>query len=497
MKPHLVDLVPGAFNRGRRLFAIATLSAACAASLSPFAYADGGRAAMAVGRSGPPPGHLAATQCATAFDQQCDGADDRARVDPWRGRAHPARQHLRHHAGHHRQGLRRATPASRLGAVGENRPVTFGGAVSTVIPPGGSVTSDPVQLRVFARQDIAVSLYVPGADVQPSRHGSAVVTSYLTPNGGGDVAAEEAATAYTETTTSMLWLKSVDVLSRESPGAIVAFGDSITDGTCTTLDAHDRWEDWLSVRLDLASDDRRTALAQVARTRCRRPAVVNEGIGGNTVTRAACNRRPTAPRARATRSRRVLAHQREEGDPVHGHQRRSARGVRRAGDRGPGGHHPAGQGARHEDLRRHDHPAPQRAPIGNEQRLEHGKTAIRNEVNQWIRTQAPFDGVLDFDKVVRDPDNHDLIYPPFNCGDGIHPSPPGTTRWARTSTWTCSNQGGDTDIAGSHDGSRIGCHQHAPLFLRAYRLPGFQAVLPPNWDDSSAGHVSRLECNGL
>ena len=43
MKPHLVDLVPAAFNRGRRLFAIATLSAACAAGLSPFAYADGGR----------------------------------------------------------------------------------------------------------------------------------------------------------------------------------------------------------------------------------------------------------------------------------------------------------------------------------------------------------------------------------------------------------------------------------------------------------------------
>ena len=49
-------------------------------------------------------------------------------------------------------------------------------------------------------------------------------------------------------------------------------------------------------------------------------------------------------------------------------------------------------------------------------------------MNQWIRTKGPFDAVLDFDKVVRDPSNADLIDPPFNCGDGIHPSPLGYYR---------------------------------------------------------------------
>jgi lysophospholipase L1-like esterase len=49
----------------------------------------------------------------------------------------------------------------------------------------------------------------------------------------------------------------------------------------------------------------------------------------------------------------------------------------------------------------------------------------RNDVNQWIRTKASFDDVIDFDKVVRDASNPDLIYAPFNCGDGIHPSPSG------------------------------------------------------------------------
>ena len=65
------------------------------------------------------------------------------------------------------------------------------------------------------------------------------------------------------------------------------------------------------------------------------------------------------------------------------------------------------------------------APSGTNTGWNPAKTAIRNEVNRWIRTKAPFDGVLDFDKVVRDPANPDLLTPAFNCGDGIHPSPAG------------------------------------------------------------------------
>ena len=49
---------------------------------------------------------------------------------------------------------------------------------------------------------------------------------------------------------------------------------------------------------------------------------------------------------------------------------------------------------------------------------------IRNEVNEWMRTRAPFDGIIDFDKVVRDPSNADVLFPAFNCDD-IHPTPAG------------------------------------------------------------------------
>jgi lysophospholipase L1-like esterase len=53
------------------------------------------------------------------------------------------------------------------------------------------------------------------------------------------------------------------------------------------------------------------------------------------------------------------------------------------------------------------------------------KTRIRNEVNDWIRGRGPFDGVIDFSRVVNDPADPDLLLPAFNCGDGIHPSPRG------------------------------------------------------------------------
>ena len=151
---------------------------------------------------------------------------------------------------------------------GSNRPVLFSGAAEVTVPAGGSVVSDSVALKVRAGQDLAVSLYIPEADVRPSQHANSVVTSFLTANNGGDAAADESPQAFTRTTTAGLWLKAIDVLSPTARGAIVTFGDSITEGSCATVDGYNRWPDWLALRLELDG---------------RRMAVVNEGIGGNTI----------------------------------------------------------------------------------------------------------------------------------------------------------------------------------------------------------------------
>lgn len=302
-------------------------------------------------------------------------------------------------------------------AVGSNHPLSFNGSARVVIPVGASVVSEPVSLKVLAGQDLAVSLYVPEENVRPSQHSGAVVTSYLSASGSGDVAAEEGRTPFTATTTSMFWLKAIDVLSSSATGAIVAFGDSITDGTCATLDANNRWEDWLAVRAQLEAEHR--GLAGVYK------AVVNEGIGGNTLTRDV-QPVPDSPPGMERLDRDVLSHvgtthvvlfmgtndirRNAPAAQVIGGMQDIIRRVKARGLKIIGG----------TIIPRHNVP-----PAGTNTGWDTSKTQIRHEVNQWIRTKAPFDGVIDFDRVVRDPANADLIDPAFNCGDGIHPTPRG------------------------------------------------------------------------
>jgi lysophospholipase L1-like esterase len=299
-----------------------------------------------------------------------------------------------------------------------NRQVFFNKSASVTVPPAGSVESDPVPMKVLARQDLAVSLYVPGTNVRPSQHGGAQVTSYVSANGSGDVAAEEMAKPFAGTTTSMFWLKAIDVSSPTSTGSVVAFGDSITDGTCSTLDAHDRWEDWLAVRLalDAASRGRRNA----------HKAIVNEGIGGNTITRENLQPPPDSPPGLERLERDVLSHHGVSHVILFMGTNDIRRGV-------PASQVIAGTGEIIKRVKasglkivgvtiipRHNRP-----PAGDNSGWNPERTEFRNQVNQWIRTRAAFDAVIDFDKVVRDPENPDLIYPSFNCGDGIHPSPLG------------------------------------------------------------------------
>jgi lysophospholipase L1-like esterase len=308
-------------------------------------------------------------------------------------------------------------------AAGSNRRVTFNGAARVEIPAGASVSSDPVSLPVRAQQDVAVSLYVPGTSVRPSQHTAAAVTSYRSADGSGDVTADESRGAFTATTTSLWWLKSIEVAAPPSSNAVVAFGDSITDGTCSTVDAHDRWEDILSIRLGLQDD------GKAARPRGqpeRFTAIVNEGIGGNTITSEGLTPPPDSPPGLERFDRDVQSHHgatevvlfmgtndirrgASAAQVIAGTssliQRIKARGLRAIGVT---------------IIPRHNV-----APNGTNTGWNAAKTAIRNEVNQWIRTKAPFDDAIDFDRVVRDPADPNLLYAPFNCGDGIHPSPAG------------------------------------------------------------------------
>ena len=158
---------------------------------------------------------------------------------------------------------------------GSNRPVTFGGKKSVTVEPGASVWSDAVNLpygrdaRAMAGRKLAVSFHVAGESGPMTWHAKALTTSYVTMPGGGARGHEEGELAFPAPTASWYFLDAVDMRVPTGTRVIVAFGDSITDGTASTLNGDDRWPDVLSRRLHAVHGDR--------------IAVVNAGIGGNQV----------------------------------------------------------------------------------------------------------------------------------------------------------------------------------------------------------------------
>lgn len=308
-------------------------------------------------------------------------------------------------------------------AKGSTSPVTFSAKPDITIPPGGSVLSDAVRLNVLAQQDLAVSLYVPGAQVHPSQHTNAVVTSFRTADGAGDVTEADEAAAFTATTTSLWWLKSIEVQAPASTTAVVAFGDSITDGTCSTLDANDRWEDVVARRLALEANASGRGDARSSPSL----AILNEGIGGNTLTREGLNPPADSTPGIERLDRDVLSH--------HGVStvvlfmgtndiRRGASAQQVIAAMTSIAERVKATGARviaATIIPRHNQGNGTSAATP----WDDGKTRIRNEVNAWLRSRSPFDAIIDFSSVVADPANSDMMLPAFNCGDGIHPSPRG------------------------------------------------------------------------
>ena len=158
---------------------------------------------------------------------------------------------------------------------GSNRPVTFGGKTFVIIPPGNSAWSDPVTLP-FVKQPVdlagrrlAVSFHIVGDSGPMTWHAKALTTSYVTAPGAGAQGTLEDEAAFPYTTASWFFLDAIEMSAPADTFAIMAFGDSITDGTASTMNGDDRWPDVLSRRLKAVYGNR--------------VAVVNGGIGGNQV----------------------------------------------------------------------------------------------------------------------------------------------------------------------------------------------------------------------
>ena len=158
-----------------------------------------------------------------------------------------------------------------------NQPVSFGGKPEVTIAPGSWVWSDPIGMPfVTAPADpalignrLAVSLHVVGESGPLTWHAKALTTSYLTPPGSGSKGNTDGVLDFPFSTASWFFLDAVDMAEPDDARVVVTFGDSITDGTASTMNGDDRWPDVLLQRIQAAGGGH--------------VSVVNEGIGGNQV----------------------------------------------------------------------------------------------------------------------------------------------------------------------------------------------------------------------
>jgi lysophospholipase L1-like esterase len=300
-------------------------------------------------------------------------------------------------------------------AAGSDHVLTFGGHPGIAIPPNAPVLSDPVQLNAPAGGDLAISIFLPKATEGSGIHYAAQQTSYVAQ--GDETSAAELSDP--GKITSWVFLTGVDVLAPESGSAIVAFGDSITDGAHSTIDANHRWPNLLADRL----------LAQHGKKEI---SVLDAGIGGNRILHDAATNVRFGVNALARFNRDVIAQSGVKYVIV-------LEGINDLGHAGASA--PASETVSAEQIiagleqmiaRAHEKGlkifGATLTPF--EGTLSPGyftpeKEIKRKAINEWIRTSGAFDGVIDFDKAVRDPNHPDRMLPTYDSGDHLHPGDAG------------------------------------------------------------------------
>ena len=287
---------------------------------------------------------------------------------------------------------------------GSSRPLLFDGRPSVSIPPGAVYISDPVAITVPHLADLAVDIHIPGdtgAGTSPlTTHGNARQTSYVS-NTGYHVGV--AVLPVARETPSWWFLTRVEVAATGQAGVIAGLGDSITEGNGSTPDTNGRWPDYLSKRF-MARAGARFGFA-------------NAGIGGNRVLSGG------SPNALARFDRDVLA----QPGVTHVVFTEGINDIRiTAQNPNPvslevliAGHKQIIERARGAGLRIIGGTL---VPYEGTQGWAPESEAMRNALNNWIRTSKAYDAVIDFDAAIRDPQQPSRILATYDSGDHLHPN---------------------------------------------------------------------------
>jgi lysophospholipase L1-like esterase len=306
------------------------------------------------------------------------------------------------------------TPAANLDQSAikpeTDRALTFNGDTSVTIPPGATIVSDPATLDVPALANLAVSLYFPDPTLASTVHGGANQSSYLAT---GDATGAPDLTGKSWTRNSWYFLTGVDV---DAPGAsaVATLGDSITDGNHSTLNANRRWPDDLAVRLAQNPATRKAGVLGVVNVGTSGSRLLLDGDGPNAMARLNWDVLDRSgvrylilfegindieAQTRVHQPYDELVKQLEWG---------LAQIATQAHDRGI----KVFVATQMTDC--HDFHCTW--PEG-----EKARTAF----NEWTRASKLFDGLIDFDLIMRDPQHPTQMLQQYNSGDFVHPNDTG------------------------------------------------------------------------
>jgi lysophospholipase L1-like esterase len=310
---------------------------------------------------------------------------------------------------------------------GSDRALKFHGHASTKVPAKSIVVSDPVDLDVPALSDLAISLFLPETTPVTTWHVLAKQTSYVSAETGNSTAAVKFPVA--KKISTWPFLTGVDVAASHRGAAIVAFGSSLTDGDGSTPDTNRRWPDVLAERLQKQSGNQ----AEVG--------VLNQGIIGNRLLNDSAQARTVygavlGEAGLARFERDVLAQAGVEWVIV---------GLGINDIAFPGSLTPLTESMSAESLISgyrqliaRAHKKKIRVIGSTHSPFEESflaalkvtfftpeKEIVRQEVNRWTLSSGEFDGVIDFDALVRDPSHPTRLLPAYDSGDHIHPNDAG------------------------------------------------------------------------
>jgi lysophospholipase L1-like esterase len=304
---------------------------------------------------------------------------------------------------------------------GTVRPLTFRKSPATVIPAGGQAASDGLQFPVASLERLTVTLYFSKPTGPATFHMFATADTY---RASGDRRYDSGgAFSLTDTSTSSYLLTGVDVIGMPGRGAVVAFGDSITDGVGSSTGTDNRYPDELAERL----------------ARAHRPtSVLNVGIGGNRLL----NGSPCFGDAAVTRFQRDVLNQ---GRPRTAIVLLGINDILANDNDGFGCYVPRPTVTAqqiingHRKLIRAGHARGIKmigatiTPYKGFQFYTATGEHLREEVNRWIRTSGEYDAVVDFDRAVTDPADpgHNRISTDYDSGDHLHPNDAGYRAMAK------------------------------------------------------------------